>query len=440
MEKPSKYRLEARRYGIAVAAAVAAVALKLALDPVADQDEVPFVLFPAAVMVAAWYGGTPAGIACTLLSAILSDLFFSTPRFTIYVESTSHRLNLVEFVVEGLIISLLAGALHRARATASTANTAAEQAQRSSQSAEARARQALADQAATNARFRRLVEANIIGVFVADASGTIYEANAAFLEMVGYSSDALRDGEANWRRMTAEEHTEADRAALEEIEQRGVCRPYEKELIRLDGTRVPVLVGAAVSESDDKMICFAADLSKQKEVEHELAAAKEAAETASRAKDKFVASISHDLRTPMNAILGMSDLALGENLPPLVRDYIETVKGAADTLLHLLNDLLDMSQYESGEFELERKPFNFRDTVDRAVRSVSLETSEKGLELACYIHSGVPANVVGDRRRVGQIVTNLVANAVKFTKQGEVVVSATVKLRDDESADIEIVV
>lgn len=429
-----------RATSIAAIAAGAALILKIALDPIVSQAELPFVLFPAAVMVAAWYGGARAGILCTLLSALVSDFFFAFPHFDLRIQGITQGLTLLEFIAEGVVISVLAGALHRARKQTKSTLDQATQAQEASTKAMLEMHRAEEARELSELRFNSFVESNIIGVFVAEVDGAIVDANAAFLEMVGCTQSELEKCECNWREMTPAMYQSDDQRALEQIQENGSCEPYEKEFVRSDRKRVPALVGATTLPGGEQMICFAVDLSKQKFVERELAAAKETAEAASEAKSHFLANISHELRTPMNAILGMTKLALDDELSPLVRDYLETVKGSADTLLYLLNDLLDFSRMEAGTFDLDPEPFSVRDTLDDAAKALALRASEKGLELACYVHSEVPPWVEGDGRRLRQIITNLVGNAIKFTEVGEVVISATVEGLTGDIARIEFVV
>ena len=150
------------------------------------------------------------------------------------------------------------------------------------------------------------------------------------------------------------------------------------------------------------------------------------AEPGDRRGLEVVANISHELRTPLGVILGMTELALLEDLSPKVRDYLQTAKDSAEVLLRLLNDILDFSKMDAGGFALESCPFGLRVVLDETMRSFSAKGREKGLVLACDLPDSVPDTLVGDPVRLRQILTNLLGNALKFTERGEVVVHVSV--------------
>jgi signal transduction histidine kinase/CheY-like chemotaxis protein len=160
--------------------------------------------------------------------------------------------------------------------------------------------------------------------------------------------------------------------------------------------------------------------------------AESAAEAASRAKSEFLANMSHEVRTPLNGIMGMTDLALETELTSEQREYLQTVKMSSDALLAVINDVLDFSKIEAGKVDLEVNDFNVRDCLESTLKTLALRADEKGLELLCEVAPEVPEVVRGDSSRLRQVVVNLVGNAIKFTDEGEVALKVHVEAEDGE--------
>ena len=165
------------------------------------------------------------------------------------------------------------------------------------------------------------------------------------------------------------------------------------------------------------------DITEQKLFEQTLDSARLQAEQASRAKSEFLANLSHEFRTPMNGIIGMTDLTLDTDLTPDQREYLTLARQAADALLRLLNDILDFSKIEAGKLDLDTEPFNLPENLAETVRSMSYQAEEKGIGLKLVIDQDTPENLVGDPGRLRQVIVNLLSNALKFTERGEIIVS-----------------
>jgi PAS domain S-box-containing protein len=179
------------------------------------------------------------------------------------------------------------------------------------------------------------------------------------------------------------------------------------------------------------------DITDHKKIEMALKAAHEAAEQASLAKGQFVANVSHEMRTPLNGIIGMTTLLLDTELTEEQRRYAETIRRSGETLLNVINDVLDFSKMESGRLELEEIEFDLPRLLYDIADSMAAKAYEKGLELICSIDPAVPTALRGDPGRIRQVLTNLTANAVKFTERGQVVmrVSAVEESGEDHGKE-----
>jgi PAS domain S-box-containing protein len=295
----------------------------------------------------------------------------------------------------------------------------------------------------SEARFRSLFDSNLIGIITASADGSITEANDAFLEATGYSRKELSDGLVSWRQLTPPEYFASDDLALQQLESQGFCRPYRKEYVRKDGARVPVLIGAALLYgSKESIVGFVIDLTAQKSAEDELIRAKELSERASKTKSAFLASMSHEIRTPLTAILGFSELLSDCNQSEIERQAcLATVRRNGIQLLHVVDDILDLSKIESDRLEIEKVCFPVGEVLQEVVSMLSLQAKAKKIDLI-VTEDGLAASefIISDPTRLMQILTNIIGNAVKFTDSGRIEIQSWVTHRGDEKIEIDFLI
>ena len=215
---------------------------------------------------------------------------------------------------------------------------------------------------------------------------------------------------------------------------------YETTHVRKDGKLIDVsLTVVPIIDESGKVVgawSLAHNITERKQAEEERRRAKEAAETANRAKSEFLAVMSHEIRTPMNGIIGMTALALAAELPPAVRDHLEMVRTSADTLLSVINGILDFAKIEAGRLDLDEVTFDVRGTIGDTLKMLCQCAHEKSLNLTLEIAPDVPDILVGDAGRLRQVLVNLVGNAIKFTEVGEIIVRIGVEERSDAGVTV----
>lgn len=268
-------------------------------------------------------------------------------------------------------------------------------------------------------RLTSFFEGNIIGIVFGDLSGIIDQANDAFLQLIGYSREELENRELRWTDITPPEYADQDRQGIAEARESGACTPFEKEYIRKDGDRVPVLLGFTLLGDDrQQFIAFVLDLTERKRLEQVLRRQAEELAEANRMKDEFLAVLSHELRTPLNSMLGWSRLLQNRQLDAATTTRaLETIERNARLQAQLIEDILDVSKMIRGKLRLHPRPIQLKPVVDAAIDSMRPTAEAKGVSLQGEF-TPLSEVVMGDPDRLQQVFWNLLSNAIKFTPKG----------------------
>ncbi|MFA6015086.1 MAG: PAS domain S-box protein [Gallionellaceae bacterium] len=268
----------------------------------------------------------------------------------------------------------------------------------------------------------KIISESTLGIVVYKASGDCVLANNAAAKSVGATPEQVLA--QNFRKIRSWQSSGLLDAALRCLET-GENQRIETYVVTSYGKEVWVDCDfIRLNRADEfHLLLIQTDVSEFKNAESALTSAKAEAENANRAKSEFLANMSHEIRTPMNAIIGLSDLALGiSELPPKLHNYLNKIHISSKALLSIINDILDYSKVEAGRLELDQTELRLDDLLENVADLFNVRAEEKGVELVLDISPDVPERVLGDPLRLGQVMNNLVGNAVKFTDQGEIVI------------------
>ena len=290
----------------------------------------------------------------------------------------------------------------------------------------------------TLVKLSHAVEQSPATVLISDRHGIVEYVNPMFCEKSGYTKDEVIG--QHTRMLKSGETPDAVYEELWQTITRG--RTWRGEFVsrRKNGGRY--WEAAAISPIRDShgvtthYVAIKEDISERKLFEKQLQLAREAAEQANRAKGDFLANMSHEIRTPMNAIIGLGHLALQTELTEKQRDYLTKIQASATSLLRIINDILDVSKIESGKLVVEVAPFSLERVLNHVRAINDQRAAGKDLDLVVTRAPDVPDMLRGDAVRLGQVLTNLVSNAVKFTNQGQVEVSIGVESLDEQTAKL----
>ena len=281
-----------------------------------------------------------------------------------------------------------------------------------------------------------LIASTPVAIAVLDDRRVVRSVNPAFEALFGYAAAEVVG--AGIDRLIVPEALRPESSDLETRVRRGEVVRVELERMRKDGQRIQVRLSAAAvkAAADGALVALYEDISDRKAAEEAMRAARDLAERVARARSAFLANMSHEIRTPMNAVLGFVELVLDTELAPEQRRALELVRTSSEALLTILNDILDYSKIEAEHLELEAIPFDLPKVVHATATLLAVRAREKHLELTVDVPPDVPQMVRGDPTRLRQVLMNLIGNAIKFTEEGEVEVSASVMQRDGAGAAV----
>ena len=288
------------------------------------------------------------------------------------------------------------------------------------------------------AAYQSIVDSLPLNLLIKDSQGRRVFANKSYLELRGSSLDEVL-GKTDFDlfpQALAEQFSDDDAAILKSGE---AMHDVEKHQLPDGQQRWIERTKSALRDADGKIVGVQVlfwDVTDREKALIDSREARDAANAANQAKSDFLANMSHEIRTPMNGIIGMTDLVLDTELTPTQRSYLQMSQESGESLLAIINDILDFSKIEAGHFELDPAPFDPRDSLGDAVRSLTTRAQSKGLELEFSVAPEVPQMLEGDQGRLRQVIVNLIGNAIKFTDRGEVVLDVSCQSKSQSTCTL----
>lgn len=287
------------------------------------------------------------------------------------------------------------------------------------------------------AQLETIIDTNPEAMLLIERDGTVIRSNEAAMALLGHDRESLTGMHisslapsgslGDWHRDVM--------ALLDDTSERKVWRGLELWALTSAGNRVPVAVSAGVSGEDDdaRITMLLSDETPRRKYEVGLIEAREAAERASRAKSDFLANISHEVRTPINAVIGLSGLALKTHLNSQQTDYVNKIYNAGRRLLDVVNDMLDFARIDAGQMQINKKPFDLTELLEQISTVAAISAEERNIELVFRIDRSLPSRLIGDENRIAQVLSGLISNAIKFTPEGAVTVDIDCDRKDGDT-------
>ena len=310
---------------------------------------------------------------------------------------------------------------------------------------EARVEQRTRELAESEARIQAIVDNVVDGIITITADGVVQSVNPAAEMIFGDRADDLV-GAGLHELLAAPDNGDDGRGVVEAILADRPAdadgRAQELTGLRRSGEAFPLELALSEVRTDHDrfFVGIIRDITQRKQAEEEINKARRAAEEASEAKSAFLANMSHEIRTPLNAMIGLTQLTLTTALSDKQQDYLSNISGASKTLLALVDDILDFSKVEAGQLEIEALPFRLDEVMSTTEAMMRVRLAEKPIDLSFDVAPDVPLDLIGDPLRLGQVLSNLTTNALKFTSKGRVDVRVALAESDDEDVRLRVTV
>ncbi len=286
-------------------------------------------------------------------------------------------------------------------------------------------------------QYRTIVETANDGIRIQNTEGRITFLNKKMAVMLGKQPEDML---GTFVLDSIHQDERQDYAKRIKRRRTGISEVYERRLVHVDGRTIWTRISATPIFNNQGQFngsfAMITDITAMKQAEDALAIAKIKAEAATRAKSEFLANMSHEIRTPMNGVIGMTDLLLDTELSTEQQSLAQSIQSSGQALLALINDILDFSKIEAGRLELENIDFDLHHLLEDLVSLMAVRAHEKSLEIICMPDPDVPAKLQGDPGRLRQILTNLIGNAIKFTREGEVVLRVSKQQGAEENSEM----
>lgn len=277
-------------------------------------------------------------------------------------------------------------------------------------------------------KFKAITQSTHDAIIMMDEKGLISFVNRTCTTMFGYTKEEMLNADLH-ELIAPPQYLSSFRHGFETFKTTGegfvVGRTLEIEARRKNGSKFPVELSISSAKMNDSWysIGIIRDITERRRAERDIVEASEAAENASRTKSEFLANMSHEIRTPLNTVIGATSLLLETYLDDEQMKLVKMMHSSGESLLALINDILDISRIEAGKITLEEIPFNLNDLLKKICDTLSVRSNEKNLEMTYEIKPGVPDELLGDPNKLRQILVNLIGNAIKFTEKGSIRVS-----------------